>query len=117
MTIGQRQVAVENLVHLRVPVDQAVSVLKSFPWDCEQELVTVGVTEVETALNRFIKGNLSTDELEAWANGIEGRDDIEFRPTLVIDVVTEIANPLLFSPLDKKTAGELLARLGSLPNS
>lgn len=117
MTVEQRQAAVENLVHLRVPVDQAVSVLTTFPWDSEQELVTVGIAEVETALNRFVEGDLSADELEAWANGIECREDIEFRPSGVIDVITEIANPVLFSALDNKTARELLARLDSLPNS
>jgi hypothetical protein len=116
MTIQRRKAAVENLVHLRVPVNEAINALKPFPWDFEQELVTVGIAEIVAALNRFLAGNLSAEELEAWANGVEGRDDIDFSPREVIDLITEIANPLLFSPLDTQTVRKLITRVDSLSN-
>jgi hypothetical protein len=117
MANEQRRGAVENLVHLRVPVDEAISALKPFPWDSEHELATLGAAEVKVALEKFIDGRVSAEELEIWANGVEGRDDIDFTPHEVIDLITEIANPLLFSPLSTDTASKLLARINSLSNT
>lgn len=115
MDIDRRRLAIANLVHLRVPVAEGIRAVQSFPWDSEKELVTLGAAELKTALGRFVNGDLSAGDLEAWANGIEGRDDIEFIPREIIDLVTEIANPLLFSPLNEDTARDLLSRIDALP--
>lgn len=96
---------------------EAISALKSFPWDSEQELVTVSTAEVKVALRSFLGGELTAGELEAWANGIEVRDDIAFRPREITDLITEIANPVLFAALDARAARELLIRADSLPTS
>jgi len=70
---------------------------------------------LRTALEEFVNGDLSADELETWADSVEGRDDIEFTPREIIDLIAEIANPLLFSPLNKDSARELLTRIDALP--
>jgi len=114
MDITERREAVADLVQLRTSVDDAVSALRRFPWDCEDELVMLGPAELRHVLRAFLGGSLSANQLENWANAVEGRDDVSFEPREMIDLVTELANPLLFKPLSTETAREMLQRIDSL---
>ncbi|MBB5159621.1 hypothetical protein [Saccharopolyspora phatthalungensis] len=93
---------------------EAIAELRTFPWDCDEELVTLGPSELRTAIEKFLVGNLSAQELEDWANAVEGRDDIDFAPEEMTDLVAEIANPLLFEAITPESMTNLANRLSVL---
>jgi len=93
-----RQDAVRDLVELRVPVAEAVRVLRRFPWD-EDELVDLDVAHVTAALAAYDAGVLNAPDLEAWADAVEGRDDIgrtAGQEQLLNDVLMALSSPELF---------------------
>jgi hypothetical protein len=109
-----RSQAVADLVFLRRPLPDAVAQLRSFPWDADQELVTLGPAALQAVLERTLGGELSAQQLEDWANAVEGRDDIAFEPQAMVDLVAEVANPVLYEPLTTDTVLDLLGRLKAL---
>ena len=71
-----RKQALESLVLLNVPVEEAVAALQAYPWDCEQELVVLTPTHMLSVFNRFLSGELSPEDLHRWAESLESRDDL-----------------------------------------
>lgn len=114
MKVDSRREAVADLVHRRRPLVEAVAMLRQYPWDCEEELVELGPSVLRSALSDFLAGSISADDLEEWANAVEGRDDIAFAPSGVVDVIAALANPLLYEPLTQETARQLLRDVDAL---
>src|SRR5256885_11135923 len=106
-----RRTAVLDLVELRRPVADAVNAVRTFPWDAEEELATLGPGQLGHVLDLFLAGNLSAQELEDWANAVEGRDDIAFEPREVVDFLSELANPLLHKALTVESVRDLRGRI------
>lgn len=77
-------------------------------------MVELGPFELTDVLDRFLRRELTAEELEGWANAVEGRDDIAFRPSEIIDLMAELANPLLFAALTPDTVRELTRRTMTL---
>jgi len=79
-------------------------------WDWEGPPITaLGVANVVSVLQRYLKGDLPGDDVEAWANMLEGRDDVEFEPKAA-SAIFDLANPALQGPLTE-VAPVLLANL------
>jgi hypothetical protein len=60
---------------------------------------------------RYLKGDLLANNIELWANLLEGRDDISFESGYekeLSNFVYELANPLLVGSLDGKRATEII---------
>ncbi|MDQ6713731.1 MAG: hypothetical protein M3Z28_11170 [Candidatus Dormibacteraeota bacterium] len=114
MTDVNRREALQDLLHLRKPVTAAARLLKSFPWDSDHPLVTLTRGDARNALDRYLDGAISTEELEQWANAIEGRDDIGFESgseELLKDFVFQISTPEITRRLGKAVATEWRERL------
>lgn len=110
----RRERAVADLVHLREDLDASIAELRAYPWDCDDELVGLGPPELRNVLDAFLADEVPADELERWANAVEAREDIGFRPQGIIDLITELANPLLFDQLTRDSVSKLLVRLSLL---
>lgn len=106
-----RTETLKDLIEFRKPLYTAIADIRSFPWDSDEEFVTVDPAVLGRALRMFLEGTLSPQELEDWANAIEGRDDIAFDPADAMEVVVELANPILYRPLNEDTAMSLLTRV------
>ncbi|PKW16655.1 hypothetical protein A8926_4508 [Saccharopolyspora spinosa] len=114
MDLETRRQAVSDLVLLRKTAPDAIAEMRKYPWDCDEELVTLGPTELRAVIDKFLTDKLSAQELEDWANEVEGRDDIEFAPREMTDLVAEIANPMLFEAITPTAMRSLASRLDSL---
>lgn len=82
---------------------QALQALKAYGWDSDEPLVTVQKRDVLAVLAEFRAGRLSAEEVQSWANRIEGRDDIEYEHGLegvVNEAVFWLANPFINYPID-----------------
>ena len=105
-----REEAVQVLVRFDQPVDVLRASLTAFNWDwVGPPLARLTCQAVESALHRYQRGELTGDEVEAWADLLEGRDDIEFEP-MAAQAIFELANPELHGPLPDIVPA-LLARL------
>jgi hypothetical protein len=96
----------ETLLRLDVPLMVVLDALRDFEWDHEEPLVILDKGIIKSILQKFLAGNLTGSELEAWANAIEGRDDIDYVD--VRNVIHVLANPNLTSPLTLETVQDLL---------
>ncbi|WP_431065027.1 hypothetical protein [Methylotuvimicrobium sp.] len=105
-----RIVVLDALISFRYSIEQLKRDLSHFPWDSEEELVEVKLSDVTSVLQRYIDGLLKKEELIEWANTIECRDDIGFENGFY-DVLKEtiyvLANPEINEPLDKNKATEM----------
>lgn len=112
-----RIVLVKELVGFSRSVADVLQDLAVFGWDSVNELVSLEPASIEAVLNRFLCGELSVDDVEGWANAIEGRDDIG-TTQIAADVISELANPVLTRPLTRQSALALVDLLQRLrPNS
>ena len=60
-------------------------------------------------LRRYRDNELGSEDLETWANAIEGRDDISYEQSSTAGrLLHELANQRLTAPLTPERAAELL---------
>jgi hypothetical protein len=98
------QECLEVLIHLRGPVADALKRLRAFDWDGAPDLVTLSPATVIGALDRYLPGDVTAEEIEKWAQGIEVRDDLAFPPlfaTVLKELFFELAHPEINRPLSK----------------
>jgi len=88
-----------------------MSALATYPWDSDEELVQLRQEDVANVLHQYRGGAMSALEVEAWANAIEGRDDVGTTDKFAAELLHELANPLLSQPLSLARADFILRRL------
>lgn len=112
--IQARKAALEDLIHLRVSIDDAAKRLRGFNWDSAPNLAMLSPATVVEVLDRYLSGNVSAEEIERWAAAIEVRPDIEYPPlfdSVLKELFFELANPEINRPLSPETAREWCERL------
>lgn len=112
----ERKKVLESLLNFEKPINQIQADLKSFPWDSNVELVLLSKYHLINIFKGYLGGFITNNDMESWANIIEGRDDIGFESKneqLLREVIHDLANPLLTQPLTEERAGEILKHLTS----
>ncbi len=110
----ERKDALSLLVKRSVPVKEALSLLSAFPWDFPNPLLELKREDITAALTDYLIGSATAEDIEQWANAIEGRDDIELAPqfrSIIASALHQLANPLLTKPLTGISARELTDQL------
>lgn len=98
-----------DLVELRRPLNEILLDLKRLPWDSEVPLVMLEQQHLAPVLRRYRDNELSSGDMEIWANAIEGRDDISYeKSSIARRLLHELANRRLTAPLTPERAAELL---------
>ena len=111
---ADRQRILRSLLEADQPLERVLRDLAEVPWDGDEELVTLRPAQVIETLNRFRTHRLDANEVETWANAIEGREDIgldEGSQELLKEAIFELANPELQGALTDKTAQRWIERL------
>ena len=106
---------VKNLVEFSEPLQNIVAQLATMNWDYDGECITLTRRHVASVLKQYIQGRFSEDDIEFWANQIEGREDIVFEinhEEKIEEILYHLANPLLTQPLSHTQAKIFLADLG-----
>jgi len=75
MTDTRRRI-LADLIELRTPVSQAIEAAAALPWDQTYDLVVFPTDHARAALRRYLSDEVTTGDLEEWAEVIHGRDDI-----------------------------------------
>lgn len=98
----QHTAALEHLLAFDLPIEDLRRTVLRLPWDCDAALVVLTRAHVDAVLRRHLAGTLEAEGVEAWANLIECREDIDFDPGTSVEIaaiIHELANPLLVEPL------------------
>ena len=93
--LQERKRILADLIRLRGDVYELGKALSNFPWDCELPLVMLLASDLASAVARADQGQISRDDLEYWANLIEGRDDVDYENEGVREELHRLANPYL----------------------
>lgn len=111
---SDRAAALRALVELKTGLGAAITGLARFPWDCAEELVTLTRVDLIRVLNRYLRGDLTADDWQRWAEALEGRDDLGFDPEsseLLKEFIFKSATPEIFEALTPQLADWWLSRL------
>ncbi|HTM56534.1 MAG TPA: hypothetical protein VL175_21055 [Pirellulales bacterium] len=114
MTERLRIEALSSLLMFDRSLDQIRGRLMEFPWDSNCELVVLATTHVQSVLRRYVAHELTSLDLENWANAVESREDIGFeagKEELLKRIIFELANPVLNVAITPELATEFLADL------
>ncbi|WP_027944924.1 hypothetical protein [Amycolatopsis taiwanensis] len=108
----QRTQALCDLVELRIPVRAATSALSRFNWDSEDELVPLTRGDAIRVLRGYLDQTLNTEDIQLWAESLEGRDDVGREPGFadqLTEFLFEVATPELAGPLTPELAQRWIA--------
>lgn len=111
----RRRAVLLDLIELRLAPSAAVAAVRELPWDSDVELVLLTRAHVVAMLQRYLRCELNEADLEAWADAVEGRDDIGAEPgdeELLRAFVFETANPMIAEPISDAFARRWVERLG-----
>ncbi|RUV66454.1 MAG: hypothetical protein EOR30_14285 [Mesorhizobium sp.] len=101
-----------SVLELDRPVAELQSVLAPLGWDYPEPLVTLTYAHIRSVLLRFLAGKLDAKDVEAWADLVELRDDIEFADERTLEVIHMLSTPEIHFAIDGRLAEWLLS-----PNS
>ncbi|MDR0780003.1 MAG: hypothetical protein LBF16_04820 [Pseudomonadales bacterium] len=114
---AQDTLVLGDLLDFSKPISFLMDSLKGSDWSFAGKPVTMKQEHIKRVLLRYIQGHLTAEDIENWANLIEGREDIDFEPDheeVIGECVHELANPSLTHELSVQRATELLSLLRSL---
>jgi len=103
--------AVRSLIEFSRPLIEIKADLTQWPWDYDGEPAVLRRSHVESVLRRCLSGDLPLAELEAWADTVECREDIDFEPgseQWIAAVVFTAANPETYGKLTAEEIAVLL---------
>lgn len=96
----------EELARFSKPAAELRLVLSQLAWDYEGRPFIVTGSHVIKVLERFLRGELSAEDVEAWADLVELREDMAYeegRHSQLKSVIHALANPLLEGKIDQSS--------------
>lgn len=112
MTMGRRA-CLEDLVRCVLPISQTVDAVRRFAWDSESDLVILTRAHCIAVLDRFLAGELSAEQVEAWADALECREDVGHETSMVGEVIHALASPAIHGALTAGLAEDLRRQCAS----
>lgn len=97
-----RKDILNDLISMNGDISVLLNELSLYPWDREKPITNLNRSDILLLLTKALHDNNIFNKLEDWADAIEVRDDIEFENDQVKNVVTELANPILYGALTKE---------------
>jgi hypothetical protein len=76
MTLDRRPLLCA-LIAYELPIEPVLAQLSAHGWDIDEPLVTLGADDVVRVLDRYLEGQLTSQQVAEWADLVECREDIE----------------------------------------
>lgn len=92
---------------------EAMREIIQYEWDYEGIPFTLHRSHVENILRRFLSGELSSKDVEEWADFIEMRSDIDYEERYrdwLSDAIFILATPAINGELTPQLASELFSK-------
>jgi hypothetical protein len=103
-----------SLLKLDRPLTEILAPLNALGWDNPQTFVTLKPQHITQILQSYLNHQITELEIENWANAIESREDIATEEELLEQIIFDLANPLLTTPLTPQLAHHYLTQLETL---
>ncbi len=107
-----------QVVRYEQPLTETLALLRAYGWDSEEELVVLARTDAIAILERYLKGELSPQNVEHWAELLELRDDVGYEPAFADELkrlIFLLANPDVNGALSPSLAVRMLRALRTDP--
>ncbi|MCB9877501.1 MAG: hypothetical protein H6835_07870 [Planctomycetes bacterium] len=111
-----RTQALRDLIECRPPVAAAAARVAEFPFASDRELIHLTPDHLVAVLHRFIRGELTSHDVETWADALELREDVGCPPELG-DALFVLSSPEINGLLTTTLATEMITRYGGRPTS
>ena len=98
--------ALNEIINFGSNLKLAAIRIHEFPFDTDEELIIINRHHIEKVLRMFISGEISDEQVEQWANFIEGREDLNY--DVFGNLIYILANPVLEGKLSISKAEKLL---------
>jgi hypothetical protein len=82
--------------------------------------IIVSRLTLETAIRRFLSGEVNRQQLTTWANAVEAHDQVQYEhpfEKLIADILFELSSPEIHQVLDPQECNRLLGKLVDLPET
>ena len=102
-----------DLITCGKPIDVLSVIVSDLGWS-ETPVVVLTADHILSVLQRFQSGELTAADVEAWADLIECREDIDYQPERdeeILEAIYVLANPVLNGPLDEALTDQVIASL------
>jgi hypothetical protein len=109
-----RNEVLRALLRLERPPSEIATLLSGMEWDAERPLVELGRRGMREVLHSAVVGRIPAAHVEAWADLIEGREDIGREPGsegILNEALFELANPALSGTTIEKIVEKWARRL------
>ncbi len=116
-TAESRQRVLQELVRLTRPLEEIAVDLQRLGWDSSHQVLTVQAADMVDVLQRYLDSNVTAEDLEQWANLIEGREDLALEGGecgMVKRAIFDLANPSLGEGVSEAIVRNILKRLDRL---
>ncbi|MFK0687529.1 hypothetical protein ACFX5Q_04855 [Mesorhizobium sp. IMUNJ 23033] len=108
-----RDSVLSDLITFGKPIDVLVAIVGDVGWSETPEVVLT-TDHILSVLRRFQAGELTAADVEAWADLIECREDIDYQPERdeeILEAIYVLANPVLNGLLDEALTDQVIASL------
>ncbi len=103
----------QDLVQCEGDLNAIDKELRQFPWDMDDPLIIMDNGHFLNVLQKAVSGEISMTHLEDWAKIIECREDLGFGHDDLWEMITELANPVLFGGCSKERLLELMKQISA----
>ena len=104
-----------DLITFGKPIDVLVAIVGDVGWS-ETPVVVLTTDHILSVLRRFQEGELTAADVEAWADLIECREDIDYQPERddeIVEAIFVLANPVLNGSLDEALTDQVIASISA----
>ncbi len=116
MNLAVSRVSVlSDLIAFGKPIDLLAAIVSDMGWS-ETPVVILTADHILSVLRRFQAGELTAADVEAWADLIECREDIDYQPERdeeILEAIYVLANPVLNGALDEALADQVMVSLST----
>lgn len=109
-----RKDVLNDLVHFDGSLSDIIKELLLYPFDNEDNIVTLKNMDILNVLSRYVEGIFTSQDIYNWAEMIEGREDIGYEAgyeDVLKNFIFELANHEINYELNIERAKELIEKL------
>lgn len=108
---GERLEWVTKLIGFEGDIEETIQKLNTFEWDYTGDPIVLRKEDAASVLERYIDGQITSGDIEKWADAIELREDIAYEPSSfewLENVICTLSAPEINGLIDAKQIHALL---------
>jgi hypothetical protein len=91
----ERRTVLARVLRAEPSLRADIEALRGFPYDAEEPLAVLTIEIARDVLDRHARGRITDADLQAWADALEMRDDVEVAAERLKECLFELSEPVL----------------------